>query len=148
MSVSLIFLEYDFEEALCTSTSNKILVNFNFARYSIFLKALQRVWGCCSPTSRPLWRTKVADCNLLRKQSSRVSTVVPHKILRKNPDPEYYNNEMKRLKAKVRRVCNKRKLGERYQVEPKSLSKELLAAPSPPKKKNYTGNIFAVSTTK
>ena len=25
---------------------------------------------------------------------------VPHKILRKNPDPEYYNKEVKQLKAK------------------------------------------------
>jgi hypothetical protein len=35
---------------------------------------------------------------------------VPHKILRKNPDPEYYNKEVKRLKLKVKRVCDKRKL--------------------------------------
>jgi hypothetical protein len=51
---------------------------------------------------------------------------VPHKILRKNPDPEYYNKEVKRLKVKVRRVY-KRKLGKRYQVELKRLFKELLA---------------------
>jgi len=66
-----------------------------------------------------------------------------HKILRKNPDPEYYNKEVKQLKVKVRRVYNKRKLGKRHQVEMKRLSKELPAA-----KKNCTGNIFAVSTTK
>ena len=36
---------------------------------------------------------------------------VPHKILKKNPDPEYYNKELKWLKAKVRRVY-KRKLGQ------------------------------------
>jgi hypothetical protein len=41
LSASLILLEYDFEEAFCTS--NKILFNFNFARYSIFPKALQSV---------------------------------------------------------------------------------------------------------
>ena len=29
---------------------------------------------------------------------------VPHKILKPNPDPEYYNNELKRLKVKVRRA--------------------------------------------
>ena len=37
---------------------------------------------------------------------------VPHKILRKNPNPEYYNKEVKRLKGKVRRVYNKKKLGQ------------------------------------
>ena len=29
---------------------------------------------------------------------------VPHKILRKNSDPEYYNKEIKRLKSKVRKA--------------------------------------------
>ena len=57
-----------------------------------------------------------------------VDSFVAHKIMRKNPDPEFYNEAVKRLKAKVRRIYNKRKLGERYQVELKSLSKELLAA--------------------
>ena len=37
------------------------------------------------------------------------------KFREKNPDPEYYNKDVKRLKAKVRRVYNKRKLGEQYQ---------------------------------
>jgi hypothetical protein len=37
---------------------------------------------------------------------------VPHKILRRNPDLEYYNKEVKSLKTKVRRVYNKRKLGQ------------------------------------
>jgi len=50
---------------------------------------------------------------------------------------------VKQLKVKVRRVNKKRKLRQRYQVELKGLSKELLAA-----KKNCTGDIFAVSTMK
>jgi len=29
---------------------------------------------------------------------------VPHKILRKNPDPEYYNKKVKRLKKKGQKV--------------------------------------------
>jgi hypothetical protein len=51
-----------------------------------------------------------------------------HKILRKNPDFEYYNKDMKRLKVKVRKVYNERKLRQPYQTELKRLSKELLAA--------------------
>jgi len=57
-----------------------------------------------------------------------IDRFVPHKIVRKNPDPEYYNKELKWLKVKVRRVYNKRKLEQRYQVKLKRLSKELLAA--------------------
>jgi len=57
-----------------------------------------------------------------------IDRFVPHKILRKNPDSEYYNKEVKRLKVKVRKVYNKRKLGQQYQVELKRISKELLAA--------------------
>jgi hypothetical protein len=57
-----------------------------------------------------------------------IERFVPHKILKQNPDPEYYNKEVKRLKVKVRRAYNRRELGERYQAELKMLSKELLAA--------------------
>jgi hypothetical protein len=46
-----------------------------------------------------------------------VERFVPHKILKRNPDPEYYNREVKRLKVKVRRACNRRKLGERYKQD-------------------------------
>jgi hypothetical protein len=34
-------------------------------------------------------------------------TIVPHKLLRKNPDPEYYNKEVKQLKLKVRKEYNR-----------------------------------------
>ena len=43
-----------------------------------------------------------------------IKRYVPHKILGKNPDPEYYNKEVKRLKRKVRKMYNKRKLGQTY----------------------------------
>ena len=51
---------------------------------------------------------------------------VPQKILSKNPDPEYYDKEVKRLKIKVMKMYNKRKFGQSYQRELKRLSKELL----------------------
>ena len=71
---------------------------------------------------------------------------VPHKILRENiADPEYYSKEVKRLKAKLSRVYSKRNLGERYQVE---LKRIYLKNCRRPKKKNSTGNILTVSTTK
>jgi hypothetical protein len=72
-----------------------------------------------------------------------IKRFVPHKILKLNPDPEYYNKEVKRLKVKVRRAYNRRKLGELYIAELKRLSKKLLAA-----KKKCTGNILELSITK
>jgi hypothetical protein len=57
-----------------------------------------------------------------------IERFVPHKILRKNPDPEYYNEEIKRLKSKVRKAYNRRKLAVRYLEKLKQLTKQLLAA--------------------
>ena len=57
-----------------------------------------------------------------------IERFVPHKILKLNPDAEYYNKEVKRLKVKVRRAYNRRKLGECYQAELKRLPKKLFTA--------------------
>jgi len=57
-----------------------------------------------------------------------IDRFVPLKILRKNPDPEYYYKEVKQLKGNIIRIYSKRKLGQWYQVEMKRLSKEMLAA--------------------
>jgi RNA binding exosome subunit len=56
-----------------------------------------------------------------------IERFVPHKILRKVSDLEYYNNEIKLLKSKVRKVYNRRKVGVHYVEELKHLSKQLLA---------------------
>jgi hypothetical protein len=53
---------------------------------------------------------------------------VPKKTLSKNPDPEYYNREVKRLKVKVRKVYIRSKYTQNYQAELKRLSKVLLLA--------------------
>jgi hypothetical protein len=50
------------------------------------------------------------------------------KHLEKNSDPEYYNKEIKRLKSKVRKAHNRRKLGVHCTEKLKKLSKQLLAA--------------------
>jgi len=57
-----------------------------------------------------------------------IKRYVPQKMLSKNPDPEYYNKEVKRLKIKVRKMQSKRKFGQPYQAELKRFSKELLVA--------------------
>ncbi|PNF26758.1 hypothetical protein B7P43_G18352 [Cryptotermes secundus] len=53
---------------------------------------------------------------------------VPKKMLSKNPDPEYYNREVKRLKVKVRKAYHRSKYRQNYHVELKRLSRELLLA--------------------
>ena len=41
---------------------------------------------------------------------------VPYKLLKQNPDPDFYN-EVKRLKRKVRAAYSRRKLGDHYRQE-------------------------------
>ena len=53
---------------------------------------------------------------------------------------------MKRLKEMVRRVNNKRKLGQRYKVELKRLSKELLAAKKL-HRKYFCGQYYEMKAT-
>ena len=57
-----------------------------------------------------------------------IERFVTHKILRKNSDPEYYNKEIKRLKSKVGKAYNRRKLGLHCTEKLKQLSKQLPAA--------------------
>ena len=42
--------------------------------------------------------------------SESIKHFVPYKILRKNKDPEYYSKDFKRLKIKVRKAYNRRKI--------------------------------------
>jgi len=44
-----------------------------------------------------------------------VECFVPHKTLTKISDPEYYNKEIKRIKSKVTKAYNRRKLGVHLQ---------------------------------
>ena len=57
-----------------------------------------------------------------------IKLYVPQKSLSKNPDPEYYNKEVKWLKVKVRKMNSEIKFGQPQQAELKRLSKELLVA--------------------
>jgi hypothetical protein len=43
-----------------------------------------------------------------------IEKFVLHKMLRKNSNTEYYNREVKCLKAKVRKAYNRRILGHQY----------------------------------
>jgi hypothetical protein len=65
--------------------------------------------------------------NLKEVVSECIESFFPHKILRKIPDHEYYNKEVKRLKIKVRKAYNRRKLGQHHLEELKRIFKQLLA---------------------
>jgi hypothetical protein len=69
--------------------------------------------------------------------SECIERFVPHKILRNNPDPEYYDEEVKRLKKKIRKAYNRRKVGEHHLEELKRLSQQLIEA-----KKKSTRGVF------
>jgi len=69
-----------------------------------------------------------------------IKRYVPQKLLSKNPDSEYYNEEVKRFRVKVRKMYNKSKFGQPYQAELKQLSKELLVA----KKKAQETFLYSV----
>ena len=75
-----------------------------------FLRGKFASWTSNGSCVEKIWKS------VREKVFESIDRFVPHKILRKNPDPEYYKKEVKWLKVKVRRVHNKRKLGQRYQV--------------------------------
>ena len=57
-----------------------------------------------------------------------VRCFVPHKVRKKNSDPEYYTRGIKKLKIKVRKAYNKRNLGTLHMDKFKQLSLNLLSA--------------------
>jgi hypothetical protein len=87
-----------------------------------FLRDKFAVWASNGSCVEEIWN------NLKNIVYECIERFVPRKILRKNSDPEYYNKEIKRLKSKVRKAYNRRKLGVHYVEELKQLSNQLLAA--------------------
>ena len=84
----------------------------------IFLRNKFTVWASNGSSVEEIWNNSK---NIVYESIERF---VPHKILRKNLDPEYYNKEIKQLKSKVRKTYNRNKLGVYYIEEVKQLSKQ------------------------
>jgi hypothetical protein len=80
------------------------------------------VWASNGSSVEEIWE------NFKNIVHESIERFVPHKILRKNSDPEYYNREIKRLKSRVRKAYNRRKLVVHYMEKLKQLSKQLLSA--------------------
>ena len=70
-------------------------------RLKTFLHDKFAVWASNGSCVEEIWnnfKNIVYEC---------IECFVPHKIVRKNSDPEYYNKEIKRLKSKVRKAYNR-----------------------------------------
>ena len=87
-----------------------------------FLRDKYEAWSSNGKSVEEIWD------NFKNIAYESLEQFVPHKKIRKNSDSEYYNKEIKLLKSKVRKVYNKRKLGEPYTERLKHLSKQLLSA--------------------
>ena len=80
------------------------------------------VWASNGSSLEEIWN------NFKNIVHESIERCVPHKIIRKISDSEYYNKEIKCLKSKIKKAYNRRKLGVFCIEEPKQLSKQLLAA--------------------
>jgi len=87
-----------------------------------FLRDTIVVWARNGSNVEEIWN------NLKNIVYESIERFVPHKTLRKYSDPKYYNKEIKRLKSKVRKEYNRRKLGVHCTEKLKKLLKQLLAA--------------------
>ena len=69
-----------------------------------FLRDKFGIWASNGSCVEEIWS------NFKEILSECIERFVPHKILRKNSDAEYYNKEGKRLKKKARKAYKRRKL--------------------------------------
>jgi hypothetical protein len=120
-----VVLEVEWEDA-CTKTQvERVVPVYNKTDVSglqTFLRDKFVVWANNGNSVEEIWN----NFKIIVHES--IERFVPYKIIRKNSDPEYYNKEIRRLKSKVRKSYNKRKLGVHYTEKLKQLSKQLLAA--------------------
>jgi len=82
-----------------------------------FLRDKFVVWASNGSSMEEIWN------NFRNIVYETIERFVPHKILRKNSDAEYYNKEIKQLKSKGRKAYNRRKLGVHCTEKLKQLSK-------------------------
>jgi hypothetical protein len=88
----------------------------------VFLREKYKLWSGNGSCVEEIW-TNFKDIVY-----EGIKRYVPNKTLSKNPDPEYYNREVRRLKVKVRKMYNRSRYRQNHQAELKLLSKKLLLA--------------------
>jgi hypothetical protein len=116
-----VLLEADWEEN-CTRPKAERLVpvyhKANVLELQTHLRDKCAIWASSGTYVEEVWN------NFKNIILESIERFIPHKILRKNSGPEYYNNGVKILK--FRKAYNRRKLGQQYREELKRLSKQLL----------------------
>ena len=120
-----VILEVEWEQSSCATQVERLVPvyhNADVLDLQNFLRDKFGTWASNGSCVEEIWS------NFKEIVSEGIERFVPHKILRKNPNPEYYNKEVKQLKKRVRKAYNRRKLGQHHLGELKRLSKQLLAA--------------------
>jgi len=107
-------LEVEWEESGCEPQVERLVPLYNktdVLGLETFLCNKFVVWASNGTCVEEMWnkfKNIVYEC---------IEPFVPRKMLRKNSDPEYYDNEIKRLKSKVKKAYNRRKLEVHYVEE-------------------------------
>jgi len=120
-----VILEVEWEVTCTEPQVERVVPVYNKTDVSglqIFLCDKFVVWASNGSNVEEIWN------NFKNIVYESIERFVPHKTLRKNSDPEYYNKEIKQSKSKVRKAYNRRKLGVHCTEKLKQLSKQLLAA--------------------
>jgi hypothetical protein len=120
-----VLLEVEWEENDCRPQVERIVPVYHKANVlglQTFLRDKFAIWASNGRCVQEVWN------NFRNKIFDSIERFIPHKILRNNLDPEYYNKEVKKLKLKVRKAYNRSKLGQQHREKLKRLSKQLLLA--------------------
>ena len=118
-------LEVEWEKSGCEPQVERVVPVYNKTNVlglQTFLRDKFTVWASNGSCMEQIWN------NFKNLLYECIKCFVPRRILRKNSDPGYYNKGIKRLKSKVRKAYNRKKLGVHYVEELKQLSKQLLPA--------------------
>jgi hypothetical protein len=103
-----VILEVDWEDNFFEPQPGRVIPVYNktdVLGLQKFLRDKFTDWASNGNNIQHIWR------NFKNIVHESVGRFVPHKILKINSDPEYYNKDVKRLKTKVRNAHNRRKLG-------------------------------------
>jgi len=118
-----VILEVEWEDTCTEPQVERVVPAYNKTDDSClqtFIRDKFVVWASNGSNVEEIWN------NLKNIVYESIEHFVPHKTLRKNSNPEYYNKEIKRFKSKVRKEY--RKLGVHCKEKLKQLAKQLLTA--------------------
>ena len=120
-----VILEVDWEEKFFEPQLERVMPVYNrtdVLGLQTYLRDRFAVWASNGSSVEQIWN------NFKNIVHESVERFVPHKTLKINSDPEYYNKDIRRLKVKVRKAYNRSKLGGHHMDKLKQLSKQLIAA--------------------